>query len=86
MTDEVSPAGPQMVCGPGECLRACRMRDALLLAAKLIERDYSLGGMEAAHDGHPIEKDARAAWDAIWAAFPEDEGAYIGQAWEQDNQ
>ena len=62
------------------------MRTALLLAAKLIERDYSLGGMEAAHDGHPIQKDARATWDAIWAAFPKDEGAFIGQAWEQDNQ
>lgn len=29
MTDEVSPAGPQMVCGPGECERANRLVSAL---------------------------------------------------------
>ena len=29
MTDEVSPAPAQLICGKGDCLRAERMREAL---------------------------------------------------------
>ena len=45
-------------------------RKFILKTRQFILDQYGLSNMEAHHDGHPIEKDAREIWDDLHDLYP----------------